>query len=52
MDFNGATQMLEIMHVFTWAMGLGASGVRFVVENLDDRSIEINIPMCEARVFK
>ena len=52
MDFNGATQLLEMMHVFTWAVGLSASGVRSAVENLDDRSTETNIPLCEARVCK
>lgn len=51
-DFNGATQMLEIMHVFTWTVGLSASGVRSAVENLDDRPIETNIPVCEARACK
>lgn len=44
--------MLEIMHVFTWAMGLGASGVRSAVENSDDGSRETNIPVCEACVCK
>lgn len=50
--FNGAIQMLEIMHVFTWAVGLSASGVKSAVENLDDRSLETDIPMCEACVCK
>lgn len=44
--------MLGIMHVFTWAVGLSASGVRSEVENLDDRPIEKNIPVCEARACK
>lgn len=51
-DFNGATQMLEIMHVFTWAMGLSPSGVRSAMENLHDWSIETNISVHEARVRK
>lgn len=51
-DFNGATQMLEILRVFTWAVGLGASGLRSAVENLDDPSMETNIPLCEACVCK
>lgn len=49
-DFNEATQILEIVHVFTWAVGLGASGVRSAVENSDDQSTEPNISVCEARV--
>lgn len=32
--------------VFTCAVGLGASGVRSAVENLDDQSMETNIPVC------
>jgi len=51
-DFNGATQMMEIMFVFTWAVGLSASGARSAVENLDDWSMNANIPLCEARVGK
>lgn len=49
-DFNEATQILETVHVFTWAVGLGASGVRSAVENSDDQSTERNVSVCEARV--
>jgi len=44
--------MMEIMFVFTWAVGLSASGARSAVENLDDWSMNANIPLCEARVGK
>lgn len=42
--------MLEIMRVFTRTVGRNAREVRSAVENLDNRSIETNIPVCEARV--
>lgn len=51
-DFIGAAQMLEIMHVFTRTVGLGASGLRSAVENWDDPALEANIAACEARGCK